>query len=369
MIGVRVIFISLAAMLLAACGDLAYYSQCVTGHLQVMAKARPIIQILQDPQTPPELHERLTLALEIREFASRELLLPDNGSYRSYADLERPFVVWNVVATPEFSVEPLTWCFPVAGCVPYRGYYREERARQFAEGLKAQGYDVHLYGVSAYSTLNWFNDPVLNTFPHGNEAALAALIFHELAHQQVYVKNDASFNEAFAVAVELEGVQRWLESRGEAQRLEAHSHRFVREEELVSLLLEVRERLQQVYALPMDEGRMRRKKQEVFESFRADYQELKASWGGDTTFDGWLSRTLNNAHFASASTYRTLVPAFQNLLAQQGGDLAGFYAQAQVLADLPHEQRQIYLAQLLEPAPSAPYLTVDADPVPSASQF
>ncbi|SDM15391.1 Predicted aminopeptidase [Geoalkalibacter ferrihydriticus] len=366
---VRFLSYLLAAVLLSGCGELAYYSQCVTGHLHLMSRARPITAVLNDPETSPELHERLSRVLEIRNFASRELNLPENGSYRSYADLQRPYVVWNVVATPEFSVDPITWCFPVAGCVPYRGYYKEESARRFAEQLKEQGHDVQVYGVAAYSTLSWFNDPVLNTFSHREETSLAALIFHELAHQQVYVKNDSSFNEAFAVAVELEGVERWLEARGNSEQIEKYRKRFVREEEFVLLLLEMRSRLMQVYALPLDEDLMRSKKEETFELFRNDYAQLKERWDGYAGFDSWLNRPLNNAHFASVSTYRTLVPAFQSLLVRHGGNLKQFYTEAQRLADLPREERSLVLAHWLEKGREIPYLTVDAEFPESHPQF
>lgn len=347
------------SLMLGGCGDIGYYAQCVKGHLSVMSQARPIASILEDPETPPDLRERLGRVLDIRDFASRDLLLPENGSYRSYADLGRPYVVWNVVATPEFSLEPLTWCFPIAGCVPYRGYFKEESAQSFADKLRSQGYDVHLYGVPAYSTLSWFNDPVLNTFCRREETYLAALIFHELAHQKLYVKNDASFNEAFAVTVEMLGVERWLSAQEQTAKLEGYLERFVREEEFIALLLGVRSRLAEVYAQPLNDDLKRLEKQRILQSFRNDYEALKAAWNGYAGYDSWMQRSLNNAHFSSVSTYRTLVPAFRALLARHDGELAGFYAAAQALAQMPHNERSLALAKLLDEAHEAPQLAAD----------
>src|SRR5687767_14758623 len=201
----------LCLALIAGCQSLAYYTQAIGGHLKVLAQARPVEDWLTDPATPPELKERLQTARRIREFASKTLKLPENNSYLAYADLERPYVVWNVFAAPEFSVEPRAECFPFAGCVSYRGFYSEHDARRHAEKLRAAGYDVYVGGVPAYSTLGWSDDPLLSTFIRYPDAQLARLVFHELAHQLVYAKNDTTFNESFAVAVEEEGVKRWLE--------------------------------------------------------------------------------------------------------------------------------------------------------------
>ncbi|WP_305040966.1 aminopeptidase [Geoalkalibacter sp.] len=346
----RSLFLLVLAVVLGGCGDVGYYAQCVSGHVQLMSRTRPIPTLVADPDTPPDLRRRLELVTEIRDYASQVLLLPDNASYRSYADLERPYVVWNVVATPEFALEPITWCFPVAGCVPYRGYFKEESAKAFAERLSAAGHDVFVHGVPAYSTLKWFDDPVLNTFCNREETYLAALIFHELAHQQLYIKNDSSFNEAFAKTVELVGVERWLQTQGQGPRMEAYLAGLAREEQFIGLLLKVRGRLGEIYAQPLSEELKREKKHEVLRAFQTDYAALKESWGGFSGYDHWLKRSLNNAHFASISTYHTLVPAFRTLLARQNGDLSGFYAEARALALLPRDQRQQALAQLLRDA-------------------
>lgn len=325
----------------ASCSnEVRYYAQCVQGHTGILIKRQPIDKILADPAVAPELKDKLALVLQIRDFASDELLLPDNGSYRCYADLGRPSVVWNVVATPEFSLRPRQWCFPVAGCVTYRGYYSRQQAQAQREQLQAQGEDVHLYGVEAYSTLGWFDDPVLNTFIDKPEARLAALIFHELAHQQVYIKGDSAFNEAFAEAVAHEGVARWLRHRNLEKELAGWEESLRRDEQFVALLQEARLRLERLYAAEIDQDAMRAGKAQVFEEMKRTYARLKDDWGAYGGYDRWFASPLNNARLASVGTYRRQLPAFQVLLRQQGGDLAAFYREVKALGLLPFDARQ-----------------------------
>ncbi|GAB6082554.1 aminopeptidase [Desulfuromonas carbonis] len=333
---------------LGACGDLGYYRQAAQGQWDLLSRRRDIQRLIDDPTTAPDLRQKLTTILAIREFASRELGLPDNGSYRCYADLERPCVVWNVVAAPEFSLEPRRWCFPVAGCVPYRGYYAEAAAREFAAGLASGGDDVYVYGVTAYSTLGWFDDPVLNTFVQGPTAATAGLIFHELAHQQVYAKGDADFNEAFAMTVEIAGVERWLDRYGDDAARQAHQLREGRQAEFLALVSVTRGRLAALYGEELPAAEMRRAKAAILADMRVAHERLKASWQGYAGYDRWFAEPLNNGRFVAVNTYRRLLPAFQQLLAEQDGDLPRFYAAVQTLADLPLAARRQRLAALLE---------------------
>ena len=309
-----------------------YLLQAAQGQMQIVARREPIPELLADPATPEALRKRLDYVAAAREFASRELGLPDNESYRSYADVGRPFVVWNVFATPEFSVEPRRWCFPIAGCVVYRGYFNEERAQDYARGLRLRGDDTVVGGVAAYSTLGHFKDPVLNTMIGWNDAQLAATLFHELAHQVAYVPGDSEFNEAFATVVEENGLTRWLISRGSEADLRTWQVQREQYAQFVELLLETRERLAALYRLdlPVDEKRTR--KQQEFARLKMQYAELRRRWNGYSGYDSWFSRTLNNAHLVSAATYHGCVPAFERLLAEADNELPRFYERVRELA-------------------------------------
>jgi predicted aminopeptidase len=337
-----------ALLLLPGCSTVDYYAQAVGGHLEIMRLAVPIEDRLRDPDTPGSLRLKLGRVIAIREFASRELALPDNGSYRSYAELRRPFVLWNVFATPELSVKPLESCFLFAGCVSYRGFYSEERAERYAADLAKQGYDVHVGGVPAYSTLGWFDDPVLSTFVHYPEPDLARILFHELAHQTVYVKDDTMFNESFATAVEEEGVHRWLVREGTPEQRAAQADLRRRRSELVALFSKYRSSLAGVYAGSLPAEEMRSEKRGLLAQMLEDYRALKASWGGYAGFDRLFSRGANNALLASLASYTELVPAFRTLLGHKGGDLAAFYAAVRRLADLDKPERDAALAALLK---------------------
>lgn len=328
---------------LCGCADLGYYYQAVEGQMQIWHRGHPITQVIADPRTPPPIRERLSLVLRVRDFASGELALPDNGSYRKYADLERPFVVWNVFAAAEFSVAPKEWCFPIAGCVGYRGYFNEARAERFGEELRRKGLDVFVTGIPAYSTLGWFDDPVLNTVMRYPDAELARLIFHELAHQIVYVSGDTMFNESFAVAVELEGVDRWLTRDGDATKRTAFAANERRKGDFINLVTQYRDSLRTLYASAVTDAEKRRKKTETFAAMKAQYLTLKSSWGGYSGYDRFFAEELNNAHLVPVVTYSELVPAFRELLAQNGGDFKRFYAAVREIGKLPKEQRRVKL--------------------------
>ena len=329
---------------------MGYYWQSVNGQLDVWRRERPVEAVIADPATAQPLKDRLARVIEIREFASRELGLPENRSYRGYADLERPFVVWNVFAAPEFSVQPLRWCFPFVGCVSYRGYFSREEAERFAAGLAEQGNDVYVGGVLAYSTLGWFSDPVLNTFVNYPEAEVARLIFHELAHQLLYVRDDTVFNESFAVAVELEGVRRWVARSGDTARLQEFRRVRRIRAEFAGLMMKYRDRLDALYRTRLAPDAMRERKQDLLAELEPEYHKLKAGWDGFAGYDRWFAKAPNNAQLASITAYSQRVPAFEALLEREGGDLARFYAAARQLGGLPREERDQQLNAL---APSA----------------
>ena len=323
------IVIAAAALALGGCQSIAYYTQAIGGHLKVLARARPVSDWLADPATSPELRERLDAARRIREFASQRLKLPENASYLSYAELDRSYVVWNVFAAPRFSVEPKKECFPFTGCVSYRGFYAEEDARRHADKLRAEGYDVHVGGVRAYSTLGWFDDPLLSTFIRVPDTELARLVFHELAHQVVYVRGDTTFNESFAVAVEEAGVKEWLEHQGRAAELDAFRVTQSRKREFAARVARTRERLQLVY-------RMQISPEAMLEQKRGEWTRLRTSYPG-------LPEEANNAFLASVAVYTELVPAFEALLAESGS-LEAFYTRVKSLSR-DAAQREAFLTK------------------------
>lgn len=344
-----------AAALLASCSTLNYYSQAAQGQLELLADARPIDDWLADPATNTSLRHRLETARQIRRFAVQQMGLPDNGSYTNYASLNRKYVLWNVVATPELSLKPLQWCFPVAGCVNYRGYYSKADADAYARELRAQGRDVEVGGVSAYSTLGWFRDPLISTFINYPDAELARLIFHELAHQVTYVAGDSRFNESFASAVEEAGVELWLERFGNPAMRESYQRYTVRRKDFLALLLKYRRELERTYALPIGDEDKRVAKARLFLGLKDEYQVLKASWGGYAGYDRFFAEPLSNAHLASIATYNDYVPAFRALLREEK-NFGAFYRKVNGLARLDKDERQRALKLIDVAAPPGTFM-------------
>lgn len=314
------------ALIVSGC----YYTQAARGQFELMRAREPIAEVIAADETPEELARRLQLVVDARDFSISELGLPDNDSYRSYADVDRDYVVWNVFAAAEFSLEPKTWCFPVAGCVGYRGYFSEEAAEKKAGKLREQGLDVAVGGIPAYSTLGRFSDPVLNTMMHWEDADLVATIFHELAHQVLYVKGDSGFNESFATVVEQVGIERWLQSHGKQDELEAYLERSRLRNELMQLVLEARQELERLYMQRIATGEMRNRKSARLDRLAADLAAAVAETGRKAP--DWIGQGLNNARLASFNLYHGRVPEFRELLAGCGGDLRCFYREASRLA-------------------------------------
>ncbi len=327
------------SLLLAGCASLGYYAQAVGGHLKVMSAARPIKELLQNPATDPALKKKLENAHAAREFASRDLALPDNNSYRTYADLGRPFAVWNVFAAPEFSVEPKKWCMVVVGCVSYRGYYDRDEAERYADELRRSGLDAYVGGVPAYSTLGYFSDPLLNTFLRFGDTEAARTIFHELAHQLLFVEGDTVFNESFAATVEKEGLRRWFARNGMPEQQQAFTAQQQRREQFAQLVGEYRSKLRALYAAQRPAEEMRRAKAEIIADMRQAYAAMKNAWGGDARYDKWFEQDLNNAKIASLGLYTQLVPAFDAMLENEGRDLPRFYQRVTELSRLPKAER------------------------------
>jgi predicted aminopeptidase len=349
--------VSLAAItLLAGCSTADYYVDSVVGHLRVLHAARPVDQWLADPSTPEALRSRLIAVKAMRTFAVQDLDLPDNASYRSYADLHRPYVAWNVFAAPELSLELRKWCFPVAGCVTYRGYFNQSDAEAFADGLRKEGLDVQVAGVPAYSTLGFTPDPVLSTFIFYPEGEVARLIFHELGHQKVYLPGDTTFNESFATTVEEVGVQRWLKAQNDPERTRVYRQFESRKERFLALLQESRGELETLYAGSVDDAAKLKGKAAVFANLQQRYQAAKSDPADPlynyTGYDGYFAQPLNNANLAAIATYSRLVPAFVKLLALDNGDLSQFYKDVEALAKSDPDKREARLKQLLQQAAS-----------------
>jgi len=344
------------ALGVTGCDTVGYYRQAVAGQYEIISKREAIPVVIARSNTVPALRQQLQLVLELRTFAARELKLEIDGNYEKYADLGRRFVVWNVYAAPEFSLDPKQWWYPVVGSLDYRGYFVEQEARDQGARLAKAGFDVYVGGVDAYSTLGWFKDPVLNTFVHHPPADLAETLFHELAHQRVFASGDTDFNEAFATCVGEEGVRRWLAAHGDAKERAEYNLDVQRKEQFVAIVMKAREELERIYAtesptrgnptneVPRPDKRTR--KAAALAGLRTEYDKLKASWGGYTGYDNWFNRPLNNAHLNTVATYQLLVPAFQQLLVQGGGDLEKFYAKAKAMTRLSKEARHQQLAAM-----------------------
>ncbi|MDL2344532.1 aminopeptidase [Deinococcus sp. MIMF12] len=329
----------LLALVLSGCGEVRYLAQAAAGQLDLLVRARPVAEVLADPATLPETRRKLALVQEVRAFAVGELGLPDRGAYRKYVDVGRPYVVWNVFRAPEFGLDLLTSCFPVAGCVGYRGYFREADARAYADTRRAAGEDVRVGGVTAYSTLGYLRDPVLSTMLTYPDPTLIRTVIHELAHPAVYVAGDTVYNESFATAVEEEGWRRWASAHGTPELREADRTMRERAQAFEALLLGARAELQALYARPLAPETMRTRKAAVLAGLQERYSTLKAGWGGYAGYDGWFAAGGNNAALASVAAYATLVPDFGAALVRVGGHLPAFYEVARQCGKSPAAER------------------------------
>jgi len=351
----------LAVVGLSGCRTLSFYAQAIKGQCQIFAHERRIDDILANPETAAKLKGRLELLQDLRGFAQKSLKLPVDNQYRNYADVHRDFVVWNVEAAPEFSMQPKTWWYPLVGSLGYRGYFSKPAATNYARYLRKKGYDVSVGGVEAYSTLGWFKDPVLNTFIFEPDADLAEIIFHELGHQRVFAHADTDFNEAFATTVGQEGARRYLKAKGDTALLDQYEAHLRRNTEFVHLVMTTRAKLAALYGDEQSEGgklrattknkdvppaKLRAQKQQVMEELKKEYAVLKTDWGGNTEFDPWFAHEINNSHLNSVAAYYDFVPGFEQLLAQNGGDLERFYQAAQRLSKEPKKGRHEKLREL-----------------------
>jgi len=355
-----VLLLGIIVAAVSGCQTIGYYAQAAKGQYQIFSHEKRIDKLIADPQTPAELRQKLELIQKLRAFAKDSLKLPADNNYLKYADVHRPYVVWNVQAAPKFSLQPRTWWYPLVGSLEYRGYFSEQGARRYGARIVKKGDDVYVDGVEAYSTLGWFKDPVLNTFINISEPELAEVIFHELGHKRVFARGDTDFNEAYATTVGQEGARRWLRAKGDTNLLAKYAVMLSRDDQFVHLILSTRKSLENIYGDTLDKdgkvkaakvpplpaAQLQEKKQRVFADLRAKYQELKASWGGYSGYDDWFSHELNNAQLNTIANYYDFLPSFKRLLELSGGNLEEFYQQVERLSKMPKDERHQWLRDL-----------------------
>jgi len=360
----------LVVVVVSGCKTISFYAQAIKGQYQIFAHERKVQKLLSDEKTPEALKKRFEVLEEIRAFADKDLKLPVDGHYQKYVDVGRPYVVWNVQAAPEFSMQPKTWWYPLVGSLDYRGYFSNSGATNYAGYLHRKGYDVAVGGVQAYSTLGWFKDPVLNTFLFESDPELAEIIFHELGHQRVFARGDTDFNEAFATTVGQEGTRRWLQAKTDADGLEKYLAHLRRNDEFVHLVMKTRARLEALYGDERNEAgkikatsknrdqsreQLRQQKERIFAEMKQQFATLKQSWGGDHEYEDWFENPVNNAHLNSVAEYYDLVPGFEHLLELNGGDLEKFYEAADRLAKKSKKERQEWLRSHSAQVAASPY--------------
>jgi len=343
----RLLSILLVVVFLSGCAELQYYGHAISGQFDVLSKRRPISEVLEDPATKTDVVEKLKAVERMHAFAINDLSLPDSDSFRSYSDVGRDYVLWNIFATPELSLATKQWCYPFLGCLDYRSYFEKAYAESIATELEKEGWDVHIASSPAYSTRGFFADPVYSPMLRFDDLTLAGIVFHELAHEQVYFKNDSELNESFAVAVQNEGIKRWLEHEQQPQYYADYIVEQKRDKQFISVLLEYRERLQVVYESSKGDTEKRANKKNILAKLRNKYLELKKQWGGYEGYDHWFNKPLNNALLAPVSTYNGAVPLFAALLKQCDNNLELFYSEVGKIAEMPEAQRRVFINNLL----------------------
>jgi len=335
---IKIIIALFLLITLSACSTISYYGQSIQGQMSLLFNRENINDVLNNPDTPDNLKASLQQAVSIRQYASTRLSLPNNNSYLNYVDVKRPYVVWNVFAAPEFSLTPKSWCYPIVGCVSYRGYFSQDDAEQEASNLEKENLDVHVGGIAAYSTLGWFDDPLMNTMLHWKQRTLAGLIFHELSHQLIYIKNETSFNEAFSSSVERLGTIQWILETN-SQQLNDYLTYLQAQSDFRDLLLNTRQKLETLYKKSVDGTTKREQKQDIIKSLNLEYRELKTHWPENIHFDSWFKKPINNARLTSSMTYLRDIPAFFQFFVEQKGQWPAFYEYVISLEDLNKEER------------------------------
>ena len=333
---------------LTGCQTIQYYGQAINGQHRILQSRQPISEVTADPNSSDILRRQLTFIMDVRAFAEDELQLPVANNYLTYVELKRRYVAWNVVAAPEFSMMPKTWCYPFVGCAAYRGYFAKADADNYADALEKQGYDVHVGGVTAYSTLGWFDDPILSTFLRRSKSSSAALLFHEVAHQVLYAPDDTTFNESFATFVEQEGLRRWQQASGNLEIYNEYLINYRRQQQFISLVQAHRQKLEILYQTNLSPPQKRTKKASIFDDLRSEFDQLKTTQAGLAAYDDWMNRPLNNAKISGVVAYHDLVPAFSVILAEHNGDLIKFYEACRQLAQKKRTERHRILKEAMQ---------------------
>ncbi len=339
----RHFLVLIMSLLLGACTDLGYYWHTAKGHMAIMHKRVAIDDILADPESEKNLQKRLILVKQIRHFAFEQLALPESASYTDYARLDRPYALQNLVAAPEFSTRPVTWCYPFAGCTSYRGFYQQQRLDDFVETLKVDNHDIHISRVPAYSTLGWFDDPILSSFINWPDHRLAGLLFHELTHQRIYLDDDTRFNESLATAVQQAGIRLWLSAREQSAQLARYNRSLRYRRDVVLLIESGRKQLSALYQREQSDEWKRDQKQKIFQAMRKQYEEVSHVHNYRDGFAKWFASDLNNAKLASVSAYNALIPAFISMIEAFDNDFAAFFNYAENIGKLSRDNRGLCL--------------------------
>ncbi|NKB33985.1 MAG: aminopeptidase [Pseudomonadales bacterium] len=340
---IKLIILLTISVFLVSCETVSYYTQAARGQLAIVFGREDIQRLINDAEVSADLRGKFSEVLRIREFAEDELNLPVASNYSTYVDVNREHVVWNVFAAPEFSTDPVNWCYPIAGCVAYRGYFDEDGAESYAAQLEEEGFDVYTGGVDAYSTLGWFDDSLLSTVMSRSNYQLAGLIFHELAHQVAYLPGDTTFNESFATAVEREGIRRWLQATDQPETIVIAERDRLHQQEFIELVTRYRDQFDELYEQDLSEAQKRSGKTALQNQLRSEYDILKVNWNGYAGYDAWFSRSLNNAQLSTVSSYNDLVPYFNGLLAESDGDLSAFFDEVKALVSMSDDDRNEFL--------------------------
>ena len=340
------LFILSSLLFLQGCGTIQFYTQAIHGQISILRARQPIQEVLDDDSVIDKIKQNLKVVIKAKAFAEKELGLDTQKLYSTYVQLDRPYVLWNVFATPEFSITPKKWCFPLVGCLSYRGYFLEEDAIRYAASLKKKGYDVYVGGVAAYSTLGWFNDPILSSFFKQEEEYIAGLLFHELSHQLLYFDGDTTFNESFATTVELESLKRFLESTDDGERYKKYLVHQQYRQQFIELAIAYREKLDKLYRQTKSDSLKSNMKTQLFAELKASYRSISQDWPNPDLYWHWLNSQLNNAKLNTLATYNDLVEPLQILLLQHHNNLPAFYEACIAMKDWSNQQRRNYLLSL-----------------------